>query len=249
MPYYKKSYRKKKKTSSKGKRKRFQKSFNHNNQNALFSYKGNPFPSCSLVKGNWVQSNGIVTQASVGLSQFQSLMNLGSAWDPNVSAGLGQEAVQFHNIYATYYQKYTVNYVSIEIMIRNAVTSQDDCRVTCMCLDDQNQIAAMAGNVSADEISMQKYTQTRVLEADPGSRYNRCKLNFKFNVNKWRKRLKVDPENASALINANPTTFPIFAIMVQSDGAANQARIRYDLKTTYWTKYHTVDSSAIAKAQ
>jgi len=246
MPYtYKKkrTYRKRK-NNTRTTKSRFKKSYSSNRQNALVTKVGHPFPPNLATKNNWAETSVDIAQALPGTVFQANMLRLNSAYDPALSTALGQESVQYHNIYNRYYAKYYVSYVKVNLKWRN--TGNNDCRIVAGISDQTNPIFL---NVNMNEFQMAKYTQTKVLESDQGSRYNRGNMTFKLNLNHWAKRNKFNAENVSAAVNANPTQYPTLWFAIQSEDDAQTALAKVDITATFYTKYNQRIESTIMKAQ
>lgn len=249
--YYPKTYRRKKryyrrKNNSYAYPTKVKKTYHKNTQNARRTKVGQPFPACLSIRNNWCESSADIAQALPGAPTSRTMLKLGSAFDPAASPGLQQESIQYHNIYRNYYAQYCVNYVKVTLSWRN--TSTNDARVICGIADDQ-AVPPLFTNVNINEFEMQPYTQALVLEADQGSRYNRGTMTFKFNLNKWAKRMKVDPESRAALVTNDPTTYPVLWYAIQSENVAATALVKVDITATFYTEYSKRLQQAIMQGQ
>ena len=255
MRYYKKNknwtkkYRKGKSTYNKRK---FRKTYNKNYQNTKYLYIDEPFPPSIKTRQNWSRASTILAQGTANQQMVIEALRLSSAHDPAISIGGSQEAVQYHNVYSRYYDYYTASYATITIKLRNV--GEIDMRVACAIADNQNTASEMITTaVNQDEIEMQKYTQSRLLEADQGSRYNRGTMSFKFNLNTWAKRNKVDPSAHSSQVALDPNTYPLFYIAYVNDqpqlAGSSPGQIVADIKMTLWNRYHERQQASLMKAQ
>ena len=246
MPNHSKKgrFRKTRKGNSKYSKKKFNKTYSKNRQNTVNTKVGNPFPPQIATRNNWAETSADIAQIIPGSLTWNTLLKLGSAYDPAASPGLSQESVQFHNIYSRYYSQYCVTYVKVNLKWRN--TGQNDARIVCGISDDQNPTFT---NVNMNEFQMANYTQTRVLEADQGSRYNRGNMTFKFNLNKWKKRNKINPEDWASVVATDPAKYPILYYAIQSESPAQTALVKVDITATYYTKYSRRNQTNIMKAQ
>lgn len=253
MVYFKKrrySHKRKRtwksKYSSKYSNSKFRRSYHRNKQNTRMVKVGAPFPPCIATKNNWAETSADIAQATPGAPTVQTLLNLNSAFDPAAAPGLSQESVQYHDIYTRYYSDYTVTYVKVNLKWRN--TGTNDCRIVCGIADD-SQTPGQMGSINMNEMQMQNYTQTRVLESDQGSKYNRGNMTFKFNIAKWWKRMKLDPEDYSSTTPSNPLQSPVLWYAIKSENAALTALCKVDITATFYTKYSRRRDAAIMGAQ
>ena len=247
MVYRRRTYRKKRKTTY-ATGARTKKRFRRPNTGNKISVKvGNPWPRSIVTKNNWCENAFYLEQTAVGTPNYFSALRLNSAYDPNLNPALGQESVQYHSIYRRYYDQYIVQYVTIEMQVRNQGNS--DCRILAGIADDQNMVQNMTvGPVSTAEAEMQSNVQTKILEGDQGSRYNRGKMYFKFSVTAWNKRMQRALNSQSALVNASPTIYPILWVGIDSEGT-NTAKVNIDFKASFTTRYFDRQQAAIMKAQ
>jgi len=248
MPYKryakkKKYYRKKTSYLRKG---RFKKTYQKNRQNARRTKVGQPFPACLSIRNNWCENSADIAQAQPGAPTSATMIKLGSAYDPAASGGFTQESIQYHNIYRRYYAQYCVNYVKVSLKWRN--TGTNDARIICGIADDQ-AVPPLFGNVNINEFEMQPYTQARVLESDQGSKYNRGTMTFKFNLNQWAKRMKIDPESRSATVLNDPLYYPVLWYAIQSENVATTALVKVDIQATFYTEYSKRLQQAIMQGQ
>lgn len=146
---YGKGYRKKRKSNSKYSKKKFDKTYSKNRQNSVNTKVGDPFPPQIATRNNWAETSADIAQALPGAPTVQTMLKLGSAYDPAAAPGLNQESIQYHNIYSRYYSQYCVTYVKVNIKWRN--TGSNDARVICGISDDQNPVWT---NVNMNEFQM-----------------------------------------------------------------------------------------------
>lgn len=249
MPYYsKKRYPKRKRFTTKGKASRFTKRYSTpNKQNKTYVKVGNPFPQAIQTKNNWAENNYTITQTGIVNPKYFGALRLNSAYDTNLDPAFNQESVQFHKIYSRYYDQYSVSYVTIAVKMRNTGTS--DCRIVMGISDDQNTVTAMtAGNVTTAEATLQQQTQTRLLEANQGSRYNRSVMYFKYSVNAWNKRMHTNPAAASSVVNNSPAAYPLLWVGIASEGTAPGVAA-LDFKATFTTRYFDRQDATIMGSQ
>jgi len=257
MPY--KKYRKyrrrpRRKKGTYGNARKFTKTYNRNFHNKVARKAViEPFPSTIKVRQNWASVADVIQQSAgppstLNTLVINSILKLSSAKDPSFQPG-NQEAVQYHNLYSRYYGVYQATYAIVKLNLRN--TGPLDCRVVAGIADNSAAVANMqTAGVNIEEMEMQKYTQSRVLENGNGSKFNRATMTFKFNVSKWSKRNNIDPENTSSSVLSDPGEYPILYIGIINDNApaaAAAAQITVDTKMIMWTKYSERKQEAIMK--
>ena len=256
MPY-RKPYRAKKRTYKKrawknnntGNKKRFRKTYNRNTQNRIKTYIDNPFPASIMTRQNCSQSGVVLTQSAIGAPEYDLLCKI-QASGPWQQSGLTSENVQYHRIYTSYYDKWMAHYAVLQIRVHN--TGSDDCKVVLGLSDDQTQVTDLqSANVNIDEAGMLPFTQSKILESDGGSRYNRGTFNFKINITKWIKRMGVNPAQAYGNLNAGvvPQLYPILWMAFETVDGANPAKVNVTSKMTLYNRYFERQDDQLAKGQ
>jgi len=249
--YYKKKTRKNyRKKSSYGNNSRFTKKYTRNTHNKRAGKAVlEPFPAVLKVRSNWASIADVLEQTVKNELQIFDLVKLSSAKDPSSATG-NQEAVQYHNLYSRYYGVYQATYVTVKIALRN--TGPLDMRVVAGIADNPAAVANMqTAGVNIEEMEMQKYTQSRVLESGSGSKYNRAYMTFKFNITKWAKRNNIDPEDSSSSVASDPGETPVLYIGIINDNSPSASvvsSITADTKMIMWTKYSERKQEAIMKS-
>jgi hypothetical protein len=251
MPYYKKSRKRtyKKKRSNRLARKGFKKRWNRNKQNQVKTYIGNPFPGRIKVKQNVSQCGTTINQSNINSVTYKSLINLYQSF-PFQQSGMTNESAQWHRIYTNYYDKFQVEFAYISVTIMN--TGIDDCKVVAAISDDQDIVGNMQNNnVNISEATMQPWSQSRTLEANGGSRYNRTTFNFKFNLGTWAKRNNVTDAQRYGYLGGSttPVLYPQLYLALQSVQGNNLATINVQSKVSFYSSYFDRQDASIAAVQ
>lgn len=239
-----KSNRKKRrfrKSSSQASTKKYFKKYNTNVSNMMNTNVPYPFPPQIKLKQNWAETSVDLSQALPGGPTIGGMLRLSSAYDPALSPVLNQESVQWHDLYSRYYSEYKVTYILVNILARN--TGTNDCRLLFGIADDQ----VVPGNITANmnEMQMQNYTKTHILESDQGSRFNRANYTFKFNVARWAKRMNVDPDEWASIVATDPTKYPVLWYALESENPATTALVKLDITAQVYNTYSRRNENAL----
>lgn len=229
------------KSTSQTSTKKYIRKYNKNTSNMLNINVPYPFPPQLKLKQNWAETSVDLAQATPGGPSIGGMLRLSSAWDPALSPVLNQESVQWHDLYSRYYSEYKVTYVLINILARN--TGTNDVRLLFGIADDQN----VPGNITANmnEMQMQNYTKTRILESDQGSKYNRAYYTFKFDVTNWTKRMNVDPEDHASIVATNPAKYPVLWYAIESENPAVTGLVKLDITMQFYNTYSRRNENAL----